>query len=173
MNRISLLFLSGALLLGTVACNDAARTSSSTPNTTSEAANQGMDKSTAQTNQNDATSEVRRRQLNSDIRSREERNNALNEGKQENRSDADLKSEVRSKLEANFPASQLAVDAEDGVVKVSGTVVNEQQLSKIEPIAKDIGGVKQVIVEAKVEKAAKPDPAKPGSSVPLQQQTGK
>ncbi len=44
----------------------------------------------------------------------------LNGGQAANRTDNDLASEVRSKLEANLPASALAVSAKDGSITVTG-----------------------------------------------------
>lgn len=154
MNKLTLGILSGILLLGSVACSNPEKTSSNAPGSTAETG-ESMAKPTAENNQSDATNEIRKKQLNSDIRSREERNNALNNGGKD-RTDADIKSEVRSKLEANLPASQLAIDAKDGNVEVSGTVVAQDQLSKIEPLAKEIGGVRSVVVKATVNSAAKP-----------------
>lgn len=173
MNKIFLSLLSGVLLLSTVACSNTEKTSSSAPDSTNQAATQTMDRQTAQNNQSDATSETRRRQLNSDIRSSEQRNKIFNGSKTDDRSDDALKSEVRSKLEANLPASALAVDSKDGAIKVSGTVIDQQQVGKIEPLAKQINGVKSVVVNVKVDPSAKPAPPKPGSQGPLKDQTGK
>jgi osmotically-inducible protein OsmY len=140
-------FLIGCLFLfGAAACQDPAKTSSSAPSNnddTPQSPNAGEVKSSA----NDAQSSVRRSQLDSDIRAREQRNNAT--GGDADRAKADLKSEVRSKLEANLPSSQLAVETLDGrTVTVSGTVSNQEQLSKIEPLAKEIKGVNSVVVKA-------------------------
>ena len=153
MKKITLLLLGSFLALSATACG-AAKTSSDAPNTTAQPS-AAVDKPTAQTNQNDAVSETRRKQLNADIQAREQRNNAA--GNPEVRADGDLKSEVRSKLEANLPASALAVDAKDGKVTVSGTVVDENQLRKIGPLAREIKGVKSVEIKAGLNKAAKPD----------------
>jgi Caspase domain/BON domain len=103
---------------------------------------------TTEASQKNAQSEARRRQLNEDIRAREQRNNATGGDTQRG---SDLASEVRSKLEANIPNGQLTVDAaEDGTVTVSGTVNNQYQLAKIEPLSKQIKGVKNVVVKAVV-----------------------
>ena len=135
------------LLFSAVACQDSAKTTSSAPEP-GEAPSQP----TAQTTQaakEDAQSDVRRRQLNADIRAREERNNAT--GGNTNRATGDLASEVRSKLEANIPGGQLTVNAaENGTVTVAGTVNKQDQLAKIEPLAKQIKGVKNVVVKATV-----------------------
>lgn len=142
MKKIIPVLITGVLLVGAVACeNGVEKTSTNAPNSTNETT-EAPTADTAQTTQNDATSEVRRAQLNSDIRAREQRNNAT--GGDAVRADADLESEVRSKLEANLPASQLAIEAEEGAVTVSGTVPTPEQLSKIDTLAKEIKGVQSV-----------------------------
>lgn len=155
MKRLFPLLLGGFIALGAVGCEAGVeKTSTEAPNSanqTGEVANT----ETAQQNQGDATSETRKKQLESDIRAREQRNDAT--GGDTKRADADLESEIRSKLEANLPASQLAVEAEDGAVKVSGTVPTQEQLARIEPLAREIKGVQQVSVNAKVA-PAQPQP---------------
>lgn len=98
--------------------------------------------------QDDAQSETRKKQLESDIRAREERNKIA--GNSEKRSDADLASEVRSKLEANIPAGKLTVSAKDANLIVSGVVKTQDQLNKIKSLAMEIKGVKSVTVKADV-----------------------
>lgn len=141
--KLTPFLLSSFLLFGGVACQDVSKTSSDSPNST-QASPAAPDAETVQTSQQDAQSEVRRDQLNSDIRAREQRNNAT--GGDTKRAEDDLESEVRSKLEANIPKSQLTIEAtDDGTVTVSGTIPNQQDLSKIEPLAKEIKGVKSVV----------------------------
>jgi len=151
MKRLFPLLLGGFIAIGAFGCEAGVeKTSTEAPNSanqTGEVANT----ETAQQNQSDATSETRKRQLESDIRAREQRNNAT--GGDAQRADADLESEVRSKLEANLPASQLAVEAEDGAVKVTGTVPTQEQLDRIESLAREIKGVQQVSVNAQVAPA--------------------
>lgn len=155
MKKLFPLLISSFLVIGAFGCeNGVEKTSTEAPNTSSQVG-EVPQAETAQQNQDDATSEVRRKQLNSDIRAREERNNVT--GGDAQRADADLESEVRSKLEANLPASQLAVEAEEGVVKVTGTVSTQEQLQKIQPLAQEIKGVKQVEVAAEVA-PAQPQP---------------
>ena len=48
---------------------------------------------------------------------------------------------------------------QDGVVTVGGTVPNQKDLAKIEPLAKEIKGVKQVNVTAVVAPAAPKSPS--------------
>lgn len=153
MKNLTPLLLSGVLLLGLTAC-DTARTSNSSPDAATKPESD-LQEPVAQNNQNDATSELRRRQLNSDIRAAEQRNDVT--GGDAVKADGDLQSEVRSKLEANLPQSELTITAEEGTVTVAGTVVDEQQLSKIEPLAKQIKGVRSVAVNANVASHAQPD----------------
>jgi hyperosmotically inducible periplasmic protein len=150
MKTLATWLLGGALLLTAGACQDTARTNADSPATTTDTA-QAPDPSTAQDTQSDATSEVRRNQLESDIRAREQRNNVT--GGDADRADGDLQSEVRSKLEANLPASQLTVAANDGAVAVTGTVPTQEQYDRIEPLAREIKGVQAVTVEVQVAPA--------------------
>ena len=144
MKKIVLFMLSGVLMVSAAACSTA-KTASDAPNSTNNSG-QAPTAQGAQTAQNDAQSDVRKKQLDADIRAREQRNNTT--GGDTDRANGDLKSEVRSKLEANIPNSKLAVDAKDGAIVVSGTVQTQEQLDKIEPLAKGIKGVSSVTVKA-------------------------
>ncbi|MCY7333747.1 MAG: BON domain-containing protein [Pseudanabaena sp. CAN_BIN31] len=146
MKQIATLVLSSFVLL-TTACGDIAKTSDNSPNPIDKTVEAPTAK-TAQTNQNDAASKVRKDQLDSDIRAREQRNNVT--GGDSDRANSDLASEVRSKLEANIPNSSLAITAKDGGVVVSGSVPTLDQLDKIKSLAMQIKGVKSVDVAAKV-----------------------
>lgn len=138
-------FLIGSILLFSAACDNTAKTTVTAPEPGEAPASPATQ--TTQAPAEDAQSELRRRQLNADIRAREERNLLTTD--RTDRTSADLASEVRSKLEANIPASQLTVNAaDDGTVTVSGTVSNQEQLAKIEPLAREINGVKNVVVKA-------------------------
>ncbi len=154
MKTSTSVLLSSLLLVGTVACNNVAKTSEQAPDSTNTTT-QAPKVDEAQDINKDASNEVRRKQLNADIRAREQRIKAL--GRDAERSDDDIKSQVRSKLEANLPASQLTVDAKDGNVSISGTVPSQPQYQRIEPLAKEIYGVKNVAVKVTVV------PAKPRS----------
>ncbi len=151
MKKLIPFLISGILVVGAVGCeNGVEKTSTDAPNSANETT-EAPAADTAQTTQNDATSEVRRDQLNSDIRAREERNNMT--GGDADRAASDLESEVRSKLEANLPASQLAVEAEEGAVTVTGTVPTQEQFDRIETLAKEIKGVNTVANKATVAPA--------------------
>lgn len=153
MKKLASILVSSVLLVSAVACSNVAKTNANAPNDTTKVG-QPPEQDEAQTNQGDATSDVRRDQLNSDIRAREQRNDAT--GGDVARADGDLESEVRSKLEANLPASQLAVKAKDGAVTISGTVPTQPQYDRIQPLAQEIKGVKNVVVNVEVV-PAQPD----------------
>lgn len=148
MQKLTPFLISCLLVFGVAACDNASKTSESAPNNPNDAPATPSAKTT-EASQQDAQSEVRRKQLNADIKAREQRNNTT--GGDTTRAKGDLSSEVRSKLEANIPNSVLTVAAaEGGIVTVAGTVTNQQQLAKIEPLAKQIKGVKSVVVKATV-----------------------
>lgn len=151
MKMISTYLISAFLLLGTVACSTASRTSADAPSSAQKEGDTPTEKGVEST-KDDAASKVRRDQLNSDIRAREQRNNAT--GGDADRANSDLSSEVRSKLEANIPQGKLTVEAKDGNIVVSGTVPTQEQLAKIDALAKQIKGVKTVNVAAQVVPAA-------------------
>lgn len=153
MKKLTPFFISALLLFGAAACQNPAKTSADAPNDTNKPVSQTEAPSVQATEaaKEDAQSQVRRDQLNADIRAREQRNNVT--GGDTDRAVGDLKSQVRSKLEANIPNGNLAVDAtENGTVTVTGTVTNEAQLAKIEPLSKEIKGVTKVENKATVVK---------------------
>lgn len=152
MNKITkisctLPLLFSILLMATISACSNLKTASEAPNSTDK----NGEVSTAENGkftQDDAESETRREQLNDDIQAREERNNLG--GDSQKRTEGDLASEVRSKLEANIPAGKLTVAAENDQVIVSGVVKTQEQLDKIKPLAMEIKGVKTVMVKAVV-----------------------
>jgi len=147
MKKLTSLLLIGTLTFAVASCESDSKTAANAPDNSTQAAKTPEQK-TVQDNQNDATSTIRKQQANSDIRAREQRNNIT--GGDTQRANSDLASEVRSKLEVNIPASSLAIDAKDGAVTVAGTVPNQKDLSKIDPLSKQIKGVKTVTVTATV-----------------------
>jgi len=147
MKKITSLLLMGALLIGTAACSNEAKTSADAPTSTDKQATPAT-QGQVQSTKDDAASKVRRDQLNADIRAREQRNNTT--GGDADRDNADLASEVRSKLEANLPTSSLTIAAKNGAVSVSGNVLNEKDLAKIEPLSKQIKGVKTVTLAVNI-----------------------
>ena len=50
-------------------------------------------------------------------------------------------------MEANIPRAKLTVDAEDGVVTIAGIVPDRKEYSTVEPLAKEILGVKEVKID--------------------------
>ena len=147
MNRLATLLLSSTLLFGAVGC-DTARTSADAPDSVEEGPAAVEEPTEVEETLDDATSEVRQEQLDSDIRAREERNDVF--GEEEVRDDSDLESEIRAKLEANIPRSKLTVDAENGDVAIVGTVPSEKEYETIEPLAREITGVNNVTVEVEI-----------------------
>jgi hyperosmotically inducible periplasmic protein len=142
-----LYLLSVVVLVTLSACNTTSKTASDAPSST---ANNGQvsTKKNEKATQTDAESEVRRKQLDADIRAREQRNNVGGDPKK--RADEDLSSEVRSKLEANIPNGKLTISAKNAEVTVSGVVATQEQLDKVEALGMAIKGVKKVIVKATV-----------------------
>jgi hyperosmotically inducible periplasmic protein len=140
----SLPFLFNLLLVCSIsACNEA-KTSSDAPSSTESSA--PVSTKNDQATKDDAQSDTRKKQLNADIRAREQRNNVA--GNPQKRTQGDLASEVRSKLEANIPNGKLTILANDAQVTVSGTVKTQEQLDKIKPLAMEIKGVDSVMVKA-------------------------
>lgn len=150
INKLTPFLIGGILVFGAAACNNVARTDPNAPDSVGETIGTPSAEN-AREGKEESTSQVRRDQLNADIRAREERDQALTNDNQ--RTDADLASEVRSKLEANLPASFLTVEANEGVVTVAGTVPTQEQYQRIEPLAREIRGVKDVTVKARVQPA--------------------
>ena len=146
MNKLITLLLGSTLLLGVVGC-DNARTSADAPDSIEDGVVVEEPMEVEETLE-DATSEVRQDQLNSDIRAREQRNDVL--GNQQVRNDSDIESEVRAKLEANIPRSKLTVDAENGNVAIVGTVSSQKEYDTIKPLAQEITGVNSVEMEVEI-----------------------
>ena len=141
MKKLTAFLIGSTLLFGAVGC-DTARTSADAPDSIGDEVEEPAE---VEETLEDATSDVRQEQLDSDIRAREERNDVL--GEQEVRDDSDLESEVRAKLEANIPRSKLTIQAENGNVIIAGTVPSEKEYSTIEPLAQEITGVDSVDIE--------------------------
>jgi hyperosmotically inducible periplasmic protein len=146
MKKVISTLVGSALILSLAACSTA-KTSADAPNST-DTNGQAPTTDAAQTNKSDAENGVRKAQLDSDIRAREQRNDTG--GDQMKRADGDLASEVRTKLEANIHPGNLAVEAKDGAVTIAGTVPTQEQFDKIEPLAKEIKGVTSVDVKATI-----------------------
>jgi hyperosmotically inducible periplasmic protein len=150
MNKIAkisstLPLLLGVLLMTSISACGATKTASDAPDST-ENSEQVSTTEDGKNTQDDAQSETRRKQLNADIQAREQRNNLG--GDPQKRTEGDLASEVRSKLEANIPRGKLTVSAENTNITVSGVVTTQNELDKIKPLAMEIKGVRSVVVKA-------------------------
>ena len=141
MKKIVLALLGSALMFGVAACGPA-KTSADAPSSVNGKAD---DPAAVGNTLGDADSKVRQDQLDSDIRAREQRNDMA--GDETVRADGDLESEVRAKLEANIPRAKLAISAKDGAVTITGTVPDEKEFKTVEPLAKEIKGVKSVSMD--------------------------
>ena len=153
MNKITkmgftLPLLLGLLLTVTISACQEAKTTANAPDSTNTNGEISTEEQSDNT-QNDAESPTRRKQLNQDIQAREQRNNMVGDPQQ--RAEADLASEVRSKLEANIPRGKLTVVANNAEVTVSGMVSNQEQLDKIQPLAMEIKGIRSVVVKAVIK----------------------
>jgi hyperosmotically inducible periplasmic protein len=140
-------WLVSIILLVTLSACNTAKTASDAPSSTANNGKVSTEKNENAT-QNDSESELRKKQLEADIRAREQRNNVGGDPKK--RMDEDLSSEVRSKLEANIPNGKLTVSAKNADVTVSGVVATQAQLDKIKALGMEIKGVNNVIVKATV-----------------------
>ena len=149
MKKITTVLLTSLLVFGTAACSNLDKTSASADKQAG-ITNNAPTKPEAQQDLGDAQSQIRRKQLDEDIQAREQRNDFFNNGSTNKRTDNDLASEVRDKLEANLPSSELTTEAQQGIVTVAGTVPTQEQLARIQPLAMAIKGVRGVNVEASV-----------------------
>lgn len=145
MKKLTILLISSILFIGATACSDVSKTSADAPDSVKDEVENPQD---VEETKEDAESNVRQAQLEADIEAREKRNEAL--GNEQERTEGDLQSEVRAKLEANIPAGKLSVEAEDGVVTIVGTVPDQKEYDTIEPLAKEVKGVKSVKIDVKV-----------------------
>jgi osmotically-inducible protein OsmY len=147
MKKLTPFLLGSLLLFGVAACNDVAKTSADAPNSTERVGNV-PDADSAQTTRQDANRDVRDAQIQADERARQQRNQAA--GNDGEIAEGDVESLVRNRLEQQIPSGNLAVDSEDGVVTISGTVTSQADLDRIDEIAQAVQGVKSVKVNAKV-----------------------
>ncbi len=147
MKKLMPFLLGSLLLVGVAACNDVAKTSADAPNSTERVGNV-PDADSAQTTRQDANRDVRSAQIQADERARQQRNQAA--GNDGEIAEGDVESLVRNRLEQQIPSGNLAVDSEDGVVTISGTVTSQADLDRIDEIAQEVQGVKSVKVNAKV-----------------------
>jgi hyperosmotically inducible periplasmic protein len=146
-NFSHLLAMSMLLTISVSSCSTASKTSSGAPDSTAPSTQASP--AVNADDKGDAQNPIRKKQIESDIRAREQRNNIG--GDSQARNAEDLASEVRGKLEANIPSSKLSVEAKDATVTISGTVAKQDQLAKIQPLAMQIKGVKSAIVKATVK----------------------
>ncbi|MBC7881300.1 MAG: BON domain-containing protein [Anaerolineae bacterium] len=95
--------------------------------------------STPTENQKDADSDMRRKQIESDMRARMQR--AKTTGRI---TDSDVESIVRNKLELNLQKRSLSVKANKGTVTLQGKVASKTEADKAVQLTKSVQGVKRV-----------------------------
>jgi osmotically-inducible protein OsmY len=95
--------------------------------------------STPTENQKDATSDMRRKQLESDMRARMQRAKATKK-----MTNGDVESLVRDQLEYNMPKRSLNVKANNGTVILEGKVASKAEANQAIQITKSVPGVKRV-----------------------------
>jgi hyperosmotically inducible periplasmic protein len=95
--------------------------------------------STPTENQKDATSDMRRKQLENDMRARMQRAKATKK-----MTNGDVESLVRDQLEYNMPKRSLNVKANNGTVILEGKVASKAEANQAIQIAKSVPGVKRV-----------------------------
>lgn len=95
---------------------------------------------------------VRSDQLASDARARDQRDGTNSVAEGEPQTTGDLAVDIRNSLESDLPGSRLAVnvDGENGMATVDGTVVNQEQFDKIEPLVMAFEGINSVENKAKI-----------------------
>ncbi|WP_008314666.1 BON domain-containing protein [Leptolyngbya sp. PCC 6406] len=126
MKKIIPLMLGSLLLLGATACSEEANTSGTEDG-------------------------VRSEQRESDQRAREQRDGMGLTSDNEQKMLGDVAVEARNTLETNLPGSRLAVNIEDGIATVEGTVTTQEQFDEIEPLAMGVEGIESVNVEVEVK----------------------
>lgn len=151
MKKLTAVLFSSLLLLAAAACSPTARTSSDAPDSVDNTQAESPSAGSQQAAQEDASSDIRQKQIESDTRARQQRDQVT--GDTAEKADTDIASEVRNKLETGLPGSQLTVESEDGAVAIAGTVSSQDQIDQIEPLAKQVQGVKSVNVRATVADA--------------------
>jgi osmotically-inducible protein OsmY len=146
--------IASVVLLGAVGCGEGTRTTSDAPSDPNKVGEVPTVEQVQETRE-DNTSDVRAAQRQSDERARADRAQVGNGAPT---SDGDIESLVRNSLERQMPGAPLAVQSEEGVVTISGTVPNQQQLAQIQPAAQQVPGVRSVKLNVKI---APPVPANP------------
>lgn len=130
---------------------------SSPPNTASDAPTNenGQVSTNSPTTQDAPLSETRKKQIESDARAKEQRNEVAGEpqksGDSQKSTEENLASQVRDKLEVNLPGDKLTVTNKNADITVSGEVKTQEELARIKPLVMEIKGVKSVMVKAVVK----------------------
>ncbi|MBD2383891.1 BON domain-containing protein [Cylindrospermum sp. FACHB-282] len=167
MKKLIPFLISGVLVAGVFGCQEAPKTSSENSSTTNESAQAPVKQAsqTTETTAKDATEKTKPADATTAKDATEKTKiadattakGATEKTKPVVTAGSDnVKTLALDKLKEKLPGSNLVVESKEGVVTVTGTVPAEADLKKIEPIVKQLNGVKSVKVEAKVATDKKP-----------------
>lgn len=152
MKKFLPFLVTGIVAVGAVACQEETRTGSEVPGETNEAVSPSAKEAseTAQT-PTDESAAVPGTELNQDPTA------PLGAGT--DTAETEISSAVNQKLSEALPTSNLKAEDVEGVVTIKGTVPSSEELQQIEPLTKEVKGVKGVNIEANVDAApnAAPD----------------
>ncbi|MBD6615546.1 BON domain-containing protein [Komarekiella sp. 'clone 1'] len=156
MNKLILFLVSSVLVINTFGCQEAPKTGSETPSTTNEAA-QVPAKSASQTTQTkDKTAKLPGTQTTPSVASTDTKKTEVQKSTTSTtKVGGDLKTEVSKKLKQGLPGNKLEVENKEGDIVLKGTATSQEELQKAETLVKEVKGVKNVKVEAKVEPVKK------------------
>ncbi|MDZ8104234.1 MAG: BON domain-containing protein [Nostoc sp. DedQUE12a] len=156
MKKLIPFVVSGILVIGTVGCQEAAKTGSQTPSTTNEASQAPATPASATNPSVDKTVKIPAQPTFVPIPTSQTKIKIDSPKNAATKAGIDLKTEVSKKLNKDLPGNKLQVENNEGEIILKGTATSVDELKKAETLAKEVQGVKTVKVEAKVEAVKKP-----------------
>ncbi|MDZ8187938.1 MAG: BON domain-containing protein [Nostoc sp. ChiSLP02] len=156
MKKLIPFLVSGILVIGTVGCQETAKTGSQTPNTTNEASQAPATPASATNPNVDKTIKIPALPTLVPIPTTQTKVKIDSPKSAATKVESDLKTEVSKKLNKDLPGNKLQVENKEGEIILQGTAASVDELKKAETLAKQVQGVKTVKVEAKVEAVKKP-----------------
>jgi hyperosmotically inducible protein len=151
MKKLIPILVSGILVVGTFGCQEATKTGSETPGTTNEAVKPA--KEAAQTTDTAAKGTTEAGKTTATGGTDKTKGTADTTKQAPANATANTKTLIISKLATTIPGNKLEVEDKAGAVTIKGTVPTEADIKKIEPLVKQLKGVKSVKVEAKAASA--------------------
>jgi len=156
MRKLIPFLVSGILIVGVGACGKQDQAGTQNPGTTNEATAPAPAQEAAQTSPEVATTPGVGTAPEVSTTPASEVPSATGAPSETTTAATDLPAKITSKLVEKLPNSILAVEAKYGAVTVTGTVPSADQKKQIEPLVKQVKGVKTVKVDVKVEPAKTP-----------------